>query len=103
MTQPEISRGDVFLKITQKKITQRKAAEVLGLSERHIGRLYGKFLLLGLASLASKKRGKPGNHQLPKELKTRISELVTIELYEGFGPTFSCEDSGAEVALVISC
>ena|SRR5271166_625254 len=91
MKKPEISRGNIFSKITQNKITQRKAAEELGLSERHVRRLYAKFLILGLASLVSKKRGKPSNHQLPAGLKARISELVTIELYEGFGPTFMCE------------
>lgn len=91
MKKPEISRGNLFLKITQNKITQRKAAEELGLSERHVRRLYAEFLMNGLTSLASKKRGRPSNHQLPKGFKARISELVTIELYEGFGPTFMCE------------
>lgn len=91
MKKPEISRGNIFLKISQNKITQRKAAEELGLSERHVRRLYAEFLILGLASLASKKRGKPSNHQLPTGFNARISELVTIELYEGFGPTFMCE------------
>jgi hypothetical protein len=47
--------------------------------------------MFGITSLASKKRGKPSNHQLQRGLKARISELVTIELYEGFGPTFICE------------
>jgi hypothetical protein len=91
MTQPEISRGDIFSKISQKKITQRKAAEMLGLSERHVNRIYAKFLEFGINSLISKHRGKPSNHQIPKGLKAQISELVTIELYLGFGPTIMCE------------
>ena len=48
MTEPEISRGDIFLEISQKKLTQRKAAELLGLSDRHINRLYTKFLEFGI-------------------------------------------------------
>jgi hypothetical protein len=91
MAKSKISRGDIFLKITQNKMTQRKAAEELGISERHLRRLYAEFLMFGIASLRSKKRGKPSNHQLPAGTKTRVSELVTIELYEGFGPTFMCE------------
>ena len=91
MTQPEISRGDIFSKISQKKITQQKAAEMLGLSDRHVSRLYAEFLEFGIDSLVSKKRGKPSNHQMPSGLKAQISELVTIELYLGFGPTFMCE------------
>jgi hypothetical protein len=91
MTQEEISRADIFSKISQKKITQKKAAEILGLSERHVNRLYTEFRKTGIVSLVSQQRGKPSNHQLPKGLKARISELITIELYKGFGPTFMCE------------
>lgn len=91
MTQAEISRADIFSKISQKKLTQRKAAEMLELCERHVRRLYSRFQNTGLTSLVSQKRGKPSNHQLSKSLKARISELITIELYSGFGPTFMCE------------
>ena len=91
MTKPEISRGNIFSKISQKMITQRKAAEMLGLSDRHVSRLYAEFLEFGIDSLVSKKRGKPSNHQMPSGLKAQISELVTIDLYLGFGPTFMCE------------
>ncbi len=91
MTQPEISRGDVFLKISQKKMTLTKAAELLGLSTRHVRRLYAKFRKSGILSLVSQQRGKPSNNQLPAGLKAHISELVTIELYVGFGPTYMCE------------
>lgn len=91
MTQSEISRGDIFSEISQKKITQRKAAEMLGLSDRHVSRLYAEFLEHGLESLVSKKRGKPSNHQMSRGLKAQISELVTIDLYFGFAPTFMCE------------
>lgn len=91
MTQPEISRGDIFSKINQNKMTQQKAAELLGLSERHVRRLYAKFKEFGIISLISQQRGKPSNHQLPTGLKAQISELITIELYKDFGPTFMCE------------
>jgi hypothetical protein len=91
MTEPEISRADIFSEISQNKITQQKAAEILGLSDRHIRRLYAKFKKSGMISLVSKQRGKSSNHQLPAGLKAQISELITIKLYEGFGPTFMCE------------
>ena len=91
MTEPEISRGDIFLEISQKKLTQRKAAEMLGLSDRHINRLYTKFLEFGIISLASKQRGRSSNNQLPAGLKAQLSELLTIDLYQGFGPTFMRE------------
>lgn len=91
MSETEISRADIFSKISQKKMTHKKAAEVLGLSDRHIRRLYAKFKKFGITSLVSQKRGKPSNHQLQAGVKIRASELITIELYEGFAPTFMCE------------
>ncbi len=47
MSETEISRADIFFKISQKKMTHKKAAEVLGLSDRHIRRLYVKFKEFG--------------------------------------------------------
>ena len=91
MTQPEISKGDIFSKISQKKMTQQKAAEMLGLSTRHTGRLYAKFQKFGMLLLASQQRGKSSNHQLPAGLKVQIFELLTIEAYSDFGPTFMCK------------
>jgi transposase len=91
MSQKEVSRADVFSEISQKKINQTKAAGILGLSARHVRRLYHEYLKSGVSALISKQRGKPSNHQMPKGLKARISELITIDLYSGFGPTFMCE------------
>lgn len=91
MTQAEISRGDILSKISQKKISQREAAEILGISERQVRRLYVKFQKFGISSLVSQKRKKPSNNQLPPGLKIQISELITIELYSGFHPKYMCE------------
>lgn len=102
MTQPEISRGDIFSQISQKRLTKRKAAKILGLSERHVNRLYNKFLESGIVSLISKQRGQPSNHQLPAGLQAQLSELVTIELYQGFGPTFMREKLQERHGITIS-
>jgi hypothetical protein len=91
MTQREISRADIFSEISQKLISKTKASEVLGISFRHLHRLYDEFQKKGIIVLVSRHRGKPSNHQLPRILKTRISELVTCEKYSGFGPKFMCE------------
>lgn len=91
MTKQEQNRADLFLQISQKLISQTKAAEELGLSVRHVQRLYSRFQKGGVASLVSLKRGKPSNHQLHPFLKARIEELITNEKYAGFGPTFMRE------------
>jgi hypothetical protein len=91
MTKRELGIADTFSQISQHKISQTKAAKVLGVSVRHVQRLYSKFKTSGITSLISHHRGKPSNHQLPKILKSRIKELITCEAYTGFGPTFMCE------------
>jgi len=91
MTEKEELRANICSEITQKKISQSKAATELGISLRQVKRLYAAFLKEGIAGLASKQRGKPSNRQLPSVKKARIQELVTCEKYRGFGPTFMCE------------
>lgn len=91
MTQKEINRTEIFLKIKNKQISQVKAAQELNLSLRQTQRLYKLFKHGGPKAMVSKKRGKIGNHRLNSSIKTRVSELITCETYAGFGPTFMCE------------
>jgi hypothetical protein len=91
MTQKEVNRVDIFLRIKNKQITQAKAAKEMQLSLRHVQRLYKEFKSHGHRALISKKRRKPSNHQLKPIIKRRAGELITCETYLGFGPTFMCE------------
>lgn len=91
MTEQEKNRADLFSRISQKIISQTEAAKQLGLSVRHVQRLYAQYRKSGLRALVSRQRGRPSNHQLPVVLRARIRELVTCEKYNGFGPTFMCE------------
>ena len=102
MTEKEVSRANIFSEISQKKVSKTRAAEILGLSPRHVGRLYAEFKKSGLVVLISRQRGKPSNHQLPPILKARVSELVTCKSYEGFGPTFMCEKLEELHGIIIS-
>lgn len=91
MTEQELDRAEIISEIKQDKISQVKAAEILGLSVRQVRRLYKAFLKDGIKALASLQRGKPSNHQLPPLLKEQVSKLITTEKYRGFGPTFMSE------------
>jgi len=84
MTEQEVTRANVISGICQGKITQKNAAEVLGMSLRHIQRLHASFLEHGIIILISKQRGKSSNHRLPSIIKARVLELVTCEIYFGF-------------------
>jgi hypothetical protein len=102
MTKKGISRANIFSDLAQKKITQVKAAKILDVSLRHLQRIYAEYKKRGVTSLASKQRGKASNHQLPRGLKVRVSELVTCELYAGFKPTFMCEKLEELHGIIIS-
>jgi transposase len=91
MTEREINRTEIFLKIKNKQLTQVSAAKELNLSIRHVQRLYRLFKRSGVKALASKKRSKSSNHQLKLSIKQEAIDLITCSLYVGFGPTFMCE------------
>ena len=91
MTVCELNRAEILIEIGKNKLSQAEAAKALGLSVRQVQRLCAAFEKGGIAVLASKKRGKPSNHQLQAVIRARVLELVTCEKYAGFGPTFMCE------------
>lgn len=102
MTKHEVNRLEVLIQIEQRKLSQVKAAELLGLSLRQTQRLYKVYKIQGLKGLISKKRGKPSNRQLDKTLKIQILELMGINLYRDFGPTYMTEILQREHKIVIS-
>lgn len=91
MTKKGLSRTEVFSGIKKKHITKTEAAKILGMTFRHLHRLYKEFEVCGMAALGSKRHGKPSNNQLSGTLKAQILELIAWEEYDGFRPTFMCE------------
>ncbi len=57
LSMKELDRLQVMARIAQRRLTRRRAAELLGLSERHVRRLYDAFAADGASSLASRRRG----------------------------------------------
>ena len=90
MSKHEFERAVLLRKVCEKRLTQRKAAEILGLSLRQIERLCRRYRTTGPASLASQRRGRTSNHQLPPSLRESVLELVRAR-YADFGPTLALE------------
>jgi len=90
MSKKELSRVEVMERIKAKKMTQKKASEALGLSVRHVRRLWKNYRKKGTASLISKRRGKPSNNRLPPERKEKAIDILHSQ-YADFGPTFAHE------------
>ena len=68
MSQKELSIYDLVLKVSEKRISQMKASELLNITDRHFRRLWKAYKKYGTEGLISKKRGAPSNNCLPEEL-----------------------------------
>ena len=73
-----------------KRLKQREAAEILGVSVRQVKRLYKAYQEKGAGGLVSKRRGRASNHRLNPEVVAKVLELVK-DKYAGFGPTLAHE------------
>lgn len=90
MSDKELVRAQVIQSVCEKRLRRRDAASQLDLSERQVQRLMDKFRLSGTPGLASLKRGKPGNNNLPEQLRMNVLALLR-ENYSDFGPTLATE------------
>src|SRR5215470_12798362 len=74
--------------LAERRLTRRRAAALLGLSERQVRRLYRAFTRAGAVGLASRRRGRPSNRRLPDPTCDQALSLIR-ERYADFGPTFA--------------
>lgn len=85
-----MSRLEVMQRLAGKRLTQAEAAEILGVSVRHVKRLLSKFRAGGASGLVSQRRGKPSHNQLSREVQQKVLDFLKGK-YLGFGPTLACE------------
>lgn len=77
-------------RVINKTVTQKAAAQSLGITDRQLRRLMVTYRDQGAAGLAHQARGKPSNRQLPQTMKDQAIELVKTK-YPDFGPSFAAE------------
>lgn len=87
MNQKEVLRLQVIEKLNDGRLGQSEASKLLGVSCRQIRRLLKAYRQHGAKCLVSKKRGKPSNNRICKEVRKNILAIVK-ERYVDFGPTF---------------
>jgi transposase len=90
MSKKELTRLEIMQRLKAKRLKQKEAAEILGVSERHIRRLLSAYQQEGESGLISKRRGKPSNNQLQPEIKQQAIDLLHSR-YADFGPTLAHE------------
>ena len=90
MSTVELDRVGVVQRVLEHRLSQRKAAELLHLTDRQVRRLCARFGRDGAASLASKRRGLPSNHRIPALVQIEALRLIR-KLYVDFGPKLAHE------------
>lgn len=90
MSEKELYRLQIMTQLAEHRITQKQAGELLGVSERHVKRIWRRFKLKGPEGLVNQSRGKPSHNQLSEEVKQQVLDLI-LERYRDFGPTLATE------------
>ena len=90
MSFKEIERLRIIHKVLDKQVTQVKAAEILGLSERQVRRIVRRVKSGGDRSIVHRRRGQAAANKMPKELEDRIGEIIKDE-YPDFRPSLASE------------
>jgi transposase len=101
MSKKELTRMEIIQNLQGKRMKQKEAAEMLGISERHVRRLLSAYRQDGEVGLISKRRGKPSNNQLKPETKQQVIDLLHSR-YQDFGPTLAHEKISEEHGLQLS-
>ncbi|HXJ91333.1 MAG TPA: ISNCY family transposase [Terriglobia bacterium] len=83
-------RLKVLHEVKGEHLTQRAAAQQLGISDRWVRALLGRVKQEGDRGVVHRLRGRVSNRRLPEKVRTKALELVQTR-YGDFGPTLACE------------
>jgi len=90
LTQKERDRLKVLHEVKQGHLTQRAAAEQLGISERWVREMVGRVRKRGDGAVVHGLRGKPSKRRLERKIRERAVRVYRQE-YGDFGPTLAAE------------
>lgn len=91
MTQADRDRLVALKKAKKRLISQREAAEELGLSVRHVKRLLHALKKHGDKAVVHKLRGRPSNRKIEERIEREAMQILSAPVYKGFGPTLAAE------------
>jgi len=90
MSNHEITRLEVMQRLKDKRLTQKEAARILGISTRQVKRLWRAYRKKGAQGLISQRRGQPSHNRLDPRVVQQAIDLI-YERYRDFGPTLAHE------------
>lgn len=91
MTQADRDRLVALRKANKGLMTQRQAAEELGIGARQVRRLGKKRKAEGDKAVIHGLRGQPSNRRLSEATRERVIQVLSQPVYRGFGPTLASE------------
>ena len=94
MTQAERDRFVALKKAKKKLITQKQAAEELGVTERHVRRLLRALKRRGDKAVSHALRGLPSNRRISLDRQQEAVAILSKPVYRGFRPTLAAEYLG---------
>lgn len=101
MRSKEARRLHIIEQVIEKQLTQKQAAEHLGLSVRQIRRLQKRLSEEGEGGLCHRSRGRPSNRRTDEKSKRQVLKIYQQE-YAGFGPTLAAEKLSERDKIAIS-
>ncbi|MCX5675540.1 MAG: ISNCY family transposase [Planctomycetota bacterium] len=101
MSAKERDRLQVVGQVERGQVTQRKAGELLGISERQVRRSVRRHEAEGDAGLVHRARGRSSNRRLGATLQERAVAALR-ERYPDFGPTLAAEKLAAHEGIAVS-
>jgi len=90
MSPEELRRVSIVNQAIDGLIIQKKAAELIDVSEREVRRLIKRVREEGDVGIIHKSRGKPGHGRVGDEIKDKVLDLYGKNYWD-FGPTFASE------------
>lgn len=101
MSMKELRRLHVIRQAMEKKLTQRRAGTLVGLTDRQVRRLIERVWQEGDRGLVHRGRGKPSNRRIAERLKAKVLQLYAKQ-YGDFGPTLAAEKLAERHGIAIS-
>ena len=90
MSVKDRDRLKVLHEVQRGHLTQRGAAEQLGVTDRWVRKLLVRVREEGDWGIVHRLRGRESNRRLPESLRARVVKLVKAK-YRDFGPTLACK------------
>ena len=101
MSGKELRRVHIIRQGVAKRLTQKEAGILLGLTDRQIRRLPRRVEQEGEQGLVHRGRGQPSNRRIPEQRKAKALQLYE-QRYGDFGPTLAAEKLAERHRLLLS-